>query len=401
MGALPGDKMDTNASTTAFALPGGQSILSSASVDIQMPMAAQILAERLGRSDLDCTLLFASPEADTKAFAEMASGVFRPGKVLGCTSAGEIDSTGYTHGKVLGVGLPRSHFRTASIAFTEGEAHSTGALVRKILTARSRLNREAPDWPNEFAILLIDGTKLREDEMMARVASALGPVPMVGASIGCAEAEEPAMVFGSDGTGHGAVLLQVRTRCPVRTFRTDHFHPTSRRMVVTRADPERRLALEINGVPAAREYARLLRLDPETLTEADFTANPLVVRVGTDHHVRAIRCATPEGALQFHSALGEGMVLTVAAGEEMVMHLERELAALSLPVAPEMILTFDSLLRRLEATRSNRLASLSRILTRRRVRGFSTTGEQQGGMHMNHTMTGLAIYAPGTTRGPR
>lgn len=391
--------MDTNASTTAFALPGGQSLLSSASVDIQMPMAAQILAERLGRTDLDSALLFASPQTDTKRFAETAGGVFRPGRVFGCTTCGEIDGTGYTSGKVLGIGLPRSHFRSTAISFNESEAKSTSSLVRKVLSARSQLTREAPDWHDEFAILLIDGTKLREDTMMARVASALGPVPLIGATVGAPDDEQAAMVFGSSGIGYGAKLLQVRTRCPVRTFRTDHFHPTNRRMVVTRADPEQRLALEINGVPAAREYARLLRLDPDNLTEADFAANPLVVRIGADHHARAIRRATPDGALQFHSALGEGMVLTVAAGEEMVMHLERELAALSLPTAPEMILTFDSHLRRLEATRSQRLPSLSRILTRRRVRGLSTTGEQHGGIHMNHTMTGIAIYAPGTTRG--
>ncbi|WP_010139220.1 FIST signal transduction protein [Oceanicola sp. S124] len=390
--------MDTSASTAAFGLQGKQGLIRSASVDISMPKAAQVLAERLGRDDLDCVLLFAAPQPEVAAIAGEVGDLFRPARVVGCTTFGEIDGTGYATGKLLGLGLPRSHFRTSAMTLTESEAMSTSALVRKTLSARARLTREAPDWPHEFAILLIDGSTMREDAIMSRVASALGPVPLVGASVGCPENRQGPVIFGSDGAGFRATLLQVRSRCPIRTFRSDHFHPTNRRMVITRADPELRLALEINGVPAAAEYARLLRLDPTRLSDRDFAANPLVVRVGADHHVRAIRGVTADGALQFHSAMGEGMVLTVAAGEEMVMHLERELTTLSLPTPPEMILCFDSYLRRLEAERGNRLIALSRILTRRRVRGFSTLGEQQGGMHVNNTMTGIAFYAPGSVR---
>ncbi|MBR9763627.1 MAG: GfdT protein [Rhodobacteraceae bacterium] len=390
--------MDTSVSTTAFARPGTQGLIRSASVDLDMPMAPQVLAERLGRADLDCTLLFAAPLPGAQALADGIGALFRPGRIFGCTTSGEIDGTGYTGGKVLGVGLPRSHFRTSLMSLSESEAKSTSALVRKTLAARAQLTREAPDWRHEFAILLVDGTSQREDAIVSRVASALGPVPLVGASVGSPVTRAEPVVFGSEGSGFQAMLLQVRTRCPIRVFRTDHFRPSNCRMVVTRADPELRLALEINGVPAAREYARLLRLDPDTLTAEDFAANPLMVRVGADHHIRAIRGATPEGALQFHSAMGEGMVLTVASGEDMVMHLERELAALSLPTPPEMILCFDSYLRRLEAARSNRLPALSRILARRRVRGFSTIGEQQGGLHVNNTLTGVALYAPSCER---
>ena len=39
---------------------------------------------------------------------------------------------------------------------------------------------------------------------------------------------------------------------------------------------------------------------------------------------------------------------------------------------------------------------VSRILAENRVTGFSTYGEQIGPLHVNHTMTGIAFYPPGT-----
>jgi hypothetical protein len=37
---------------------------------------------------------------------------------------------------------------------------------------------------------------------------------------------------------------------------------------------------------------------------------------------------------------------------------------------------------------------ISNVLKKHRVYGFSTYGEQFGAMHVNQTMTGVAIYAP-------
>ena len=46
-------------------------------------------------------------------------------------------------------------------------------------------------------------------------------------------------------------------------FKTEHFVSSDKKLVVTQADPERRIVTEINGAPAAREYARVVGLDME------------------------------------------------------------------------------------------------------------------------------------------
>ncbi|MDJ0931726.1 FIST C-terminal domain-containing protein [Breoghania sp.] len=48
------------------------------------------------------------------------------------------------------------------------------------------------------------------------------------------------------------------------------------------------------------------------LTPEIFAANPLLVRVGGDYHVRAIQKMTDDGALHFYCTIDEGIVLTLA-----------------------------------------------------------------------------------------
>jgi hypothetical protein len=180
----------------------------------------------------------------------------------------------------------------------------------------------------------------------------------------------------------------------LRVFKFDHLRPTGTRMVVTEADPARRVVRRINAEPAAQEYARLLGKDPGQLTPFIFAAHPVVVRVGGQHHVRAIRQVEPNGDLIFYSAIDEGLVLTLAEPQDMAAHLEAELSGLARGGAPAAILACDCILRRMEAQERQVSGALSEILRRHNVVGFSTYGEQLGAMHVNQTLTGVAFYPP-------
>jgi hypothetical protein len=155
---------------------------------------------------------------------------------------------------------------------------------------------------------------------------------------------------------------------------------------------------QINAEPAAQEYARLLGKDPAQLTTFTFAAHPVVVRIGGKHHVRAIQQVGEGGDLVFFSAIDEGVVLTLADPQDMVAHLERELADLARNGQPEAILACDCILRRMEALEKQKTGAVSSILRANRVVGFSTYGEQLNSMHVNQTMTGVAIYPPGGVR---
>lgn len=78
----------------------------------------------------------------------------------------------------------------------------------------------------------------------------------------------------------------------------------------------------------------------------------------------------------------------------MVEHLQEEISLLTEKQQPDTILGCDCILRRLEAQQKQKTHAISDILSRHHVVGFSTYGEQFNSIHVNQTLTGVAIYPP-------
>ena len=361
--------------------------------------AAATLAARLAGHDFAHVLVFAAPEADLAALARDLAAALPGPRITGATTAGEIGRDGYAEGTVVAMGLPRAGFATASVVIRDLARLDADEVGRSVTAARVGLAQAAPDHPHDAAFLLCDGLSLREDVLTAALAPGLGGVPLFGGSAGDgARFASTRLLHDGALLEDAAVLTLMRTIHRPRVFSLDNLRPTAIRMVVTAADADRRVVREINAEPAAREYARLVGLDPEQLGEFAFAAHPVVVRLGDVHHVRAIQRVNARGELVFFSAIDEGMVLTVAEPEDVVTHTDRALAALAEPVAPVAILGCDCILRRVAAEREQSVGRLGATLARHGLVGFSTYGEQLGPMHLNQTLTGIAFYPPGKAR---
>lgn len=375
--------------------PGGR-VVPTAHVAARAPDAASRLCAELGPGPFAAVILFLSPEADlARLIPAIEAGL--PGvPLIGCTTAGEISSDGYAEGEVVAIGLPQAHFAADILLVPDLDRIDRQDLIGRLIRSRQGLGRARPDWDHEFAFLMVDGLSTREDELAAALASGLGPVPLFGGSAGDGTRfQETFILHGGRLMQRAAVVAMVRSDCRVKVFNLDHLVPTDRRMVVTEADPATRTVRRINAEPAAQEYARLLGKDPGQLTTFTFAAHPVVVRIGGKHHVRAIRQVAENGDLIFFSAIDEGLVLTLAEPQDIAGHLDRELSALSDGIAPEAILAADCILRRMEALEKQKYGAVSALLRQHRVVGFSTYGEQLNSMHVNQTMTGVAIYPPG------
>lgn len=372
-------------------------ILHVAHLPCDTPNVMAKLAQTLGSTPMELVLLFVSPDADLPRLAAAATRAFAPARVIGCTTAGELTRSGYDEGQIVAIGLPADLFQARLLRVDDLSGYNSEALVASMIQNRNHLRQDAPAFRHEFNFLMVDGLSQREDALAADLSLGLGPVPLFGGSSGDGERFETSFVlFDGALRQNAAVVAQIRSRCPIRVFKTDHLEPTERKMVVTEAIPQDRRVREINAEPAAREYARLLGLDPEQLDTFTFAAHPVVVRIGDQHHVRSIQRVAENGDLMFFSAIDEGLVLTLAEPRDMVDHLAEELSALG---QPEAILACDCLLRKLEAEKRQLTGQLSRLMADHGLVGFSTYGEQLNSLHVNQTMTGVAFYPP-ETRGP-
>jgi hypothetical protein len=371
--------------------------VATAQVSADQPDAAGRLFKDLGPGPFAIVFLFLSPAADLAQWMPRLDAAAMGTPVIGCTTAGEISATGYVEGQVVAVGLHAGHFAADVLLIPDLRQIDRQDMIGRLIRARRGLAEGKPDWPHEFAFLMVDGLSTREDELTAVLALGMGPVPLFGGSAGDGTRfRETFVLHGGRALRNAAVLAMIRSDCRVKVFNLDHLRPTDRRMVVTEADPMTRSVRQINAEPAAREYARLLGKDPGQLTTFTFAAHPLVVRIGGAHHVRAIQQVAPNGDLIFFSAIDEGLVLTLAEPQDMVAHLDRELSGLAVGGAPMMILAADCILRRMEAEEKQMKRAVSDLLQRHRVIGFSTYGEQLNSMHVNQTMTGVALYPPET-----
>lgn len=373
-------------------------VLRTASADLEAENLLDDLVTQLGDGPFAVVLMFSSPDPGFADLVALASNRFGDAPVMACTTAGELAmGGGYTEGTVVAVALPKRCFEAEVLLFEDLDNSESQDIAQRTIRARAALTERAGQMTHEFAFLMVDGLSLQEDRLASSLSAGLGAVQLFGGSAGDGVEFEHTYV-ALNGVAHerAAVLALVRSHCRVRVFTLNHFTPTRLRMVVTSADPTRRLVHQINAEPAARELGRLLGKDPEQIDTFTFADNPMVVRLGGSHHVRAIKRVTENGDLEFFSAIDEGLVLTLAEADHIVDHLDAQLSALTDPRdgPPEAILACDCILRRIEAEKKQQKRPLDGVLARHRVTGFSTYGEQINGMHVNQTMTGVAIYAP-------
>ena len=373
----------------------GTSILQTVHVPQTELNVQETIAEALGGTLPAHLFVFASEPDAFNRLCGAAQTLYGSVSISGCTTAGQLGRFGYDDENAIVIALPEAHFATSTVAIEPGELRNGQTLIDRLVQERAKLQAANPEKKNGFALLLVDGLSLTEDLLAAAVAPAMGAWPLFGGSSGDGTRFEQT-ILSLDGVPCDclALLTFVVTDCDAHVFSLNHLTPTGRKMVVTSADPEKRIVKELNAEPAAREYARIVNRDPDQLDEFTFSAFPVVVQLGDTYHVRSIQRVNEKGELVFFAAIDEGMVLTIASAEDISKHLDRELGTLTRRRQDAEILACDCLLRRIEASQTQATRDVSEVLMRNRVVGFSTYGEQIGPLHVNHTMTGVVLTRP-------
>lgn len=360
-------------------------------------MIAKELHASLAQPDMALAIVFVSAEHDLPALAAALKAEFAPVPVVGCSTAGEITTTGYRDGSVVGLSLASPDFATATTliqdvrTFTIADAQD---VIRRAMQS-IRLNSPRAGRDGMFAFTLIDGLSNCEERVVSALHGAMGGIPMFGGSAGdCLRFHQTFVIHEGQVHTGCALFILIATTLPFRVFKTEHFIASSEKTVITEADPARRIVTEINAEPAAREYARVVGLDAEILTPMIFANHPMVVKVGGANFVRSIQKVNDDGSLTFFCAIDEGIVLTVAEGVDLAENLAELFDSLRQDLGePAMILGFDCILRGLEMDEKGLRDRVGTMMTDNNVVGFATYGEQFQAMHVNQTFTGVAIGA--------
>lgn len=357
--------------------------------------AVSELQSSFGGRYISLLLVFFSPHYDATKLARALTNTFSTLPVIGCTTAGEISPDGMAEGSIVAVGFSAETFAFAPRLIQRLDHLSVpdvGTVVRDALHALDRRVGSLGK-ADTFAIMLADGLSRKEDQLAAAFYEALRGVPLVGgSSADHLTFDQTRLIYNGRVYEDAAVLIVARTQLPFCAFSSDHYLPTPLRLVVTSADSDQRLVYELNAAPAAKEYAAAMETPCNELTVASFAEHPLAVRVGDEFFVRSIRGVERGGALSFMSAVDEGVVFTIVEAGDLIASVEGLFDDIRRQInQPQMILGFECLFRRLEIERAQKKQAVERIYKANNLVGFHTYGEQFRAMHLNQTLTGLAI----------
>jgi hypothetical protein len=372
---------------------------SAVSDSLDADIAAAELAEQLSGAAIECLIFFCSPQYDLHSLGKALAREFDGMKLLGCTTAEEISRRGVNANAISAVAMEGLDF-AAEVLLLDDLAFTDEASVTELIDAGLRNLEQraiAPLADNTFAFSLLDGLSIREEIMLPVMHGALGGIPLFGGSAGDAMEFSGTYIY-HDGAFHenAAVLAIINTRCPFHLISSHHFAATAEKLVVTKADPERRVVLELNAEPAAPEYCRVMGLSLDDLSPPMFASHPLGVQLGEHLFTRSIRQLNDDLSLTFFCAIDNGIILTKLEDTGMLEHFTSEMSTASERIGDvQLVIGCDCIHRFHEADVKEQLDALSLLYRRFNVVGFNTYGEQRNGLHVNHSFTGIAIgFAP-------
>ncbi|MGD8451826.1 MAG: FIST N-terminal domain-containing protein [Phycisphaerae bacterium] len=369
----------------------------SAWTDVENTRAAlDELREQIAQPSPACVFYYCSPTYDLDQLARALTEAYDC-PILACTTAGEIvPGHGYVHNGIAAASLGSPHLNVVQESIKDVRALDSMAAQQMKIRLLDKLGGACPANETRFGILLIDGLCGWEEIVAANVYGALAGVPIVGGSAGEPGGlnETRVLVDGQFRT-NAATLTVVQTSLPCTIFKSDHFESTETRFVVTGADTEKRLILEIDGMNPADFYVEHTGITPDAFNLTLAARHPLLLPVGGDHYARSVHHAEPNGSLAMFCAIEEGIVMRLGRCLDIVGEADQQRRAIQALLPKHRVtLGFDCILRRLEVLDRDVREPMRQVIDDMKLFAFNTYGEQYNGLHVNQTLTGVALGAP-------
>lgn len=317
------------------------------------------------------------------------------GTIIGCTSSGELSESGYNKHSISALSLCSERLQEQTFFIpnvSDFTLQSAEEITEKINTRLERFSQTSPK-TKAFGLLLIDGLSVKEERVASNLHAANPKLSFFGGSAGDdLSFKKTFLLYNGEFHTNAAIFTCFFTDLPFEIFKTQHFKPVEEsKMVITKADPTKRIVYEINGFPAAKEYARLVGVDQKELGPNIFSEYPVMLKIGGNYYVRSIMTANEDDSFTFYCAIEEGLVLILGRGNQITEKLDLHLKDITERIRPKVILACECILRRLEVENKNLVSDASKVMNKYNVVGFHTYGEQINGLHVNQTITGIAI----------
>ncbi|WP_408095661.1 FIST signal transduction protein [Peredibacter sp. HCB2-198] len=373
-----------------------ESILTAYSNIQDEDKACEELSQKLRAKDAKLNFIFCSRSYNPAKMSAAFNKHFNA-STIGSTTAGEISPDGFTDDSIVGISFHGSEFESdlISIPNLNDENEEVILDLKRQFNAIQAQHEKKLKNGKTFAVLLIDGLSIREEEYVSIIDDILKGIPLIGGSASDKLEFKSTLVYQNGALRENvATLAIITTTIPFEIFKVQHFMETDKRFVITDADPQTRTVREIEGYPAGQFYADLLGVKLTDLNPTIFSKNPVMLKMGDDYYVRSIQKMNPDLSLTFYCAIDNGLVLRLGS----LKSLHETTNNLFLNLANKLggfktCIFFECILRRLEIMEMSKAERdrITELYKSNNALGFHTFGEQFGGVHINQTLTGVAF----------
>jgi hypothetical protein len=367
--------------------------------------AAEDLCQQLGAGKPPLVVMFSSRDRDQHALNRaMRERLPRGTRLLGATTAGEIDRDGMHAGTVVAAAL-HGDLEVGLGLGLDLSRDAVNAGESAIRTAARELGARPEDLASRRygAIVIDDGFRFRKEEMLLGVMSLNQALIAVGggASDGELDPTKQSAIVHVDGevaTDAVAVAL-FQTEAPWAALRSHWYEPTGQMVRITKIDRTAKRALEIDHQPAAQRYAALLGVEIDELEFGKphgFAVRPTALKVGREYFIRGPWKPLDDGSILFANLLEENSELELVQITDIVESTRRFLE-LELPArvpSPSAALFFHCTGRKWYAETTGRLGDLGGAFKAAPpCIGLHAHFEIYCGFHINTTLTSLVFGA--------
>ncbi len=359
------------------------------------PDASSVVEKAVNSIKQDETKLvifFASTKYDFNEVSKLFKDNFQDIDVIGCTTAGEIGPDGFVEGNISAISIAADDFETSTYVMKNIKTKSMMARNDLIKTAE-KIGIKTSDSENGFIITLIDGMQASEEKVMNAIASSFTNFPLVGGSAGDdLNFQQTFVSANGDVYTDAAVITFVRTSKKFFLYKENIYVPTDIEFKVTGIDISRRAITELNGKPAAEEYAKALGVSVEDLPN-HFMRNPLGRVILDNIFITAPREIIDNNGIAFYSLTLKDTIVKLLKPINAVEEARKTVQAIkqNLPDCKGVIL-FNCILRYLQFKNENICKEVSdEFAGCGSICGFSTYGEQLNNLQVSQTLTLIAF----------
>jgi|SRR5690554_133987 len=356
-------------------------------------VVAQLVAS-IRQPQLKLVMFFCSKKYEISEVAQIFKGYLPDVDVVGCTTAGELSNRGFTEGSISALSIAADDFEVAPYLVKD--------IKKKALFAKEDLLSTAgkigltPDSDNGFILTLIDSSQAAEEKILTLLCNTFPQLNLVGGSAADEDFQETLVSVNGETMENAAAIIFVKTSHEILLHKENIYTPTDIQLEVTSANIQKRQVLELNGKPAAEEYARILGISMEQLRNNFrdvFFANPLGRTFGEDIWITAPTAIVDDQAIAFASLILPRTMVKLLKPIDALAEAAKTVQTVQqkLPNCKGVIL-FNCLLRYLQFKKDHQREQIAQEYAKLGpICGFNTHGEQLQRHHMNQTLTLIAF----------